>query len=366
LQESRVFKVNFESQGFPSGNPAFYPLVGHFNSFDARLQMVQMLLDLSAIWKWKAGRAGERIAALQEKLAREQVATAAALAYFEAQRAQRAVSAVEADLKLSESLYKLAFDQHQAGVSTGVDVARAETSRAQENLRLIRAQLAVTQADVRLKRVVGLPLDQSTTLPDIPRTVAMDFPAVEKALADALNGRFEIQLAKENVREATDLWQSSKAAYWPTIKAMGDYGFSGNLPSNSARTGSIGGRLDLPIFSGGATHGRTVEDRARRDEAQARYDDISAQVHEDIRLSLQTLTAEIAETRTADQAIGLAQKELKMAKDRFSAGVGDNIQVLNAQTSLARALDDSVDAFARYDTARVNLAAAMGRMQEFK
>ena len=83
-------------------------------------------------------------------------------------------------------------------------------------------------------------------------------------------------------------------------------------------------------------------------------------------LALQTLSAEIEETHTADEAVDLSRKELKMAQDRFSAGVGDNIQVLNAQTALARALDDQVDAFARYDTARVNLAAAVGHMQEFK
>ncbi len=54
----------------------------------------------------------------------------------------------------SGSLFKLARDQHQAGISTGVDVARSETNSAQEQLRLIRAQVAAQQADLRLKRVV--------------------------------------------------------------------------------------------------------------------------------------------------------------------------------------------------------------------
>ena len=87
-----------------------------------------------------------------------------------------------------------------------------------------------------------------------------------------------------------------------------------------------------------------LEESARRKEAEDRYSDTRAQVEEDVRLSLQTLSAEIEETHTADQAVGLSRKELKMAQDRFSAGVGDNIQVLNAQTALARALDDQVDA----------------------
>lgn len=366
VSQSRVFKENLEAQGFPANSPLFAPLLGPFNVFDARLQLAQKLLDMNAFWTMKAGRAGRRIAALQESLAREQVATAAALAYLEAQRSQRAVLAAQADLTLSESLLKLARDQHAAGISTGIDVARAETERAQENLRLIRAQVAVHQADLRLKRVVGLPLEKPISLPDLPRVELTDLPVVDKALGQANHDRFELQIARESYEAAEDALYAAKAQNLPTITALADYGHSGTAIDNTARTGSIGGRLDLPIFTGGTTHGRILEESARRKEAQDRYADTRAQVEEDVRLSLQTLAAEIEETHTADQAVDLSRKELKMAEDRFSAGVGDNIQVLNAQTALARALDDQVDAFARYDTARVNLATALGRAQEFQ
>ena len=194
-QQLHVYKVNLEAQGFSAGGPISNPLLGPFNSFDARLQLAQSLLDLNAFWTMRAGRAGRRIAALQEGLAREQVAAAAALAYLEAQRAQRAVAAAQADLTLSESLLKLARDQHAAGISTGIDVARAETERAQENLRLIRAQVAVYQADLRLKRVVGLPLDKPISLPDLPRVELTGLPPADKALGQANHDRFELQIA---------------------------------------------------------------------------------------------------------------------------------------------------------------------------
>jgi len=363
--QARIFKENLEAQGF-APNPVIDPFLGPYNAFDARLQLVQNLLDLNAYWSARAGRSGRKIAVLQEDLAREQVAAAAALAYLEAQRTQRSVAAAQADVALSESLLKLARDQHAAGVSTGIDVARAETNHAQENLRLIRARVSANEAAVRLKRIAGLPLDQPLALPDIPRQELPGLPPAEKALGLANHDRFELQIARESLQAAQETLRADQAENLPSLTALADYGHSGTTIDNTARTGSISGRLDLPIFSGGATHGRVVEQTARRTEAEDRYRDVLAQVEEDVRLSLQTLTAEIEETRTADQAVDLSQKELKMAKDRFAAGVGDNIQVLNAQTALARALDDQVDAFARYDTARVNLAAALGHMQEFR
>ena len=159
----------------------------------------------------------------------------------------------------------------------------------------------------------------------------------------------------------------TRSQYAPSIQALADYGFSGNTPESTARTGSIGGRLTLPIFTGGDTHGKTVAALAQTDEYwESRYADIRIQVEEDIRLALETLEAEVEETQTADKALSLAKTELKMARDRFAAGVGDNIQLLAAQTSLSRSLDERVDTYARYDTARVNLATALGHVQEFK
>jgi outer membrane protein TolC len=57
---------------------------------------------------------------------------------------------------------------------------------------------------------------------------------------------------------------------------------------------------------------------------------------------------------------------LQMARDRFGAGVGDNIEVVNAQTSLADARDSETNALAQYNAARINLAAALGRAEQFR
>ena len=92
VQEARVFKVNLEAQGFPGDSPLFSPLLGPFNSFDARLTLVQNILDFKSIYHYKLGQAKKRVAELDERLAREQVAAAAALVYLEAQRTRRATS----------------------------------------------------------------------------------------------------------------------------------------------------------------------------------------------------------------------------------------------------------------------------------
>jgi len=78
------------------------------------------------------------------------------------------------------------------------------------------------------------------------------------------------------------------------------------------------------------------------------------------------LKTTVEQVRAADDGVNLALRELEMARDRFSAGVADNLEVINAQTSLADARDAQVMALAQYNAARLNLAAALGRAESFR
>jgi outer membrane protein TolC len=89
-------------------------------------------------------------------------------------------------------------------------------------------------------------------------------------------------------------------------------------------------------------------------------------VEQDVRLALQTLATAAEQVRAAGQALVLAERELQMARDRFAAGLGDNIEVVNAQTSLADARDAQITALTTHTAARINLASATGRVESFR
>src|SRR5260221_14771199 len=102
---------------------------------------------------------------MEEDLAREQVATFASLAYLESMRADRAVAAAQTNVTLAQALLKLAQDQRDAGVATGVDVTRAETRLAAEQVRLSRAETDSEQGCLLLQRTAGLPLGSTLPVP---------------------------------------------------------------------------------------------------------------------------------------------------------------------------------------------------------
>jgi outer membrane protein TolC len=356
--------LGFQPGTFPGFTKTF---IGPFNNFDARARLVQTIFNLSAIRNYQAGRAGVRVAELQEELAREQVASFTALNYLEALRADRAVAAAQANVELAQALLKLAQDQRNAGVATGVDVTRAQVRLAQEQVRLAQAQTNSEQARINLQRIIGVPLESPLTLTDQLRFTDEPLPAIDTLVTQAGQSRREIRIAEEQLR-TTDLERRAvRDEYLPSIEFVGDYGVSGITPTNTdlpTRRAAI--QLNVPIFNGGLTRGRLSVATSRQRQAELELGNVRGQVEADVRLALSTLRTAAAQVRAADESVQLAERELEMSRDRFRAGVADNLEVVNAQTSLSDARDAQIAALAQYNAARLNLAAALGRAESFR
>jgi TolC family type I secretion outer membrane protein len=356
--------LGFRPGTFPGFNTSF---IGPFNNFDARAMLVQNIFDLSAIRNYQSSQKGVRIAEFRQRLAREQVAEATALTYLETLRSERNVSAAQANVTLAEALLKLAQDQRNAGVATGTDVTRAETRLAQERVDLFQAQTTAEQARLNLQRVIGVPLGSPLVLSDQLTFTAEALPQVDSAVSDALSHRAEVLISEAQVSMFELERKSVKDEYLPSLQFRGDYGVSGITPTDTALpTRRAAVQVNVPIFNGGLTQGRLTVATSRARQAELQLGSVRGQVEQDVRLAISTLRTSVERVRAAEDAVRLAERELEMSRDRFRAGVADNLEVINAQTSLANARAAQVQALAVYNAARLNLAAALGRAETFR
>ena len=356
--------LGFQPGTIPGFNSTF---LGPFKNFDARLLLRQSAFDLSAIRNYEAGKAGVRVAELQESLAREEMASRTGLSYLEALRADRSVVAAQANVELAQALLQLAQDQRNAGVATGVDVTRAQTRLAEQQVGLAEAQTESEQARLNLQRLIGLPLGSALTLTDQLRFVEEPLPSVETAVTQAAQDRREIQLAEEENRVSQLEAKAARSEHLPSLEIVGDYGASGITPERfDLPTRRVAVQLNVPIFNGGLTQGRVTAAASRQRQTELSLANVRGQVEEDVRLALTTLRTAAVQVRAADETVTLAQRELEMSRDRFKAGVADNLEVITAQTSLANARVSQVTALAQHNAARLNLAAALGRAESFK
>jgi outer membrane protein TolC len=186
-------------------------------------------------------------------------------------------------------------------------------------------------------------------------------------VAQAAHDRREIQVAEEENRAAQREAQAARAEHLPSLEVNGNYGPSGITPSSfDLPTRRIAVQLNVPIFNGGLTQGRVTAAASRERQTELILADVRGQVEEDVRLALTTLRTAAVQVRAAEESVTLAQRELEMSRDRFRAGVADNLEVITAQVSLANARVAQVTALAQYNAARLNLAAALGRAETFR
>lgn len=357
--------VNLKAQGIQF--PGLPPLIGPFNSFDARIRLTQSVFNAAALRSRDASLAAIDAAQAQERAARQQLAASTALGYVEALRSARTVDAARANVKLARSLLDLARDQRTAGVATGVDVARAESSVAQLEVALAQARTGAEQAQLQLRRVTGLSLATPLALSDPLRYQAERAPPVDAAVAFALQHREEPHALGNVLRQRQLEVSAARAERYPSLDLTADVGASGATPTkDDYATRTIGMRLSVPVFNGGLIDARVDAAASRAREAELQLRDASRQVEEDVRLAVSTLETADEQVRSAEVALELAQRLLRLARDRFASGVADNLEVLDAQTSLVNARYNRVAALGAWNVARINLAGALGRAEDFR
>lgn len=374
FQQNRT--LNLRAQGITfggdntNGQPPPFTIptfVGPFNTFDARVSFAQTIFNLASIRDYRSGRAGVRAAELQVPLAREQVAAAVAIAYLTVLRAERETESTRADLDLAASLLKLALDQRTAGIATGIDVVRAETRVAQQQLALSQSEANIEQARLDLQRLIGVPQGSALALTDQLRFTNDIAPNADAVVREALDNRYEIKIAEATLDQRRLERKARAADQYPELSAFGDYGESGNTPSQNDRpTRAYGVRLSINVFDGGLTRGRREVAASQERLADLQLGNTRGQIEEDARQALVALRTATQQVRTTDEQFRLSEREVQLARDRFRAGLGDNIEVINAQTALTLARANQTAALAQYNAARVNLAAALGRAVSFR
>jgi outer membrane protein TolC len=182
--------ANLAAEGLTSavfpGVPAF---IGPFRVFDARLRMQASLFNLASIRGYQAARYGVQLAERQRQLIEEQVAAATSMAYIEVLEAGQSVEAAQANVELARSLLDLAVNQRKAGIATGLDVVRADTRLAGQQVRLAQVKTNLDTARLNLFRLIGSPLGAPTLPADAMRFDPQPLPDTSAAIARALATR---------------------------------------------------------------------------------------------------------------------------------------------------------------------------------
>lgn len=344
--------------------PSLPRVIGPFNYFDMRAYLTQSLFNWNYIQKERAAAENLKAAEYSYKDARELVVLVAGNAYLRAIAGGARVETAEAQVMTAQTLYNRAVDQQKAGVIPAIDALRSQVELQSRQQQLISARNDFAKQKLTLARVIGLPLGQEFTLTDKAPYEALAPPTLDEALKRAYASRSDYKAALAQARSAELSRRAATAEHYPSLDMEGDYGAIGVNPGISNGTFHVGGTINIPIFEGGKAHADVLQAEATLRQAKARLADVRGQIDNDVRNALLDLNAAADQVEVARSSVDLAEQTLGQAQDRFAAGVTDNLEVVQAQESVASAHENYISSLYAHNLAKVELARSVGNAEQ--
>ena len=355
-------QLNLAAFGF-TGIEGVNPVIGPFGLFDARAFLSQTLLDFRARDNARAASHETQAARLSYQDARDTVALVVASLYLQTLHAAGLIDSAQVQVQAAQALYDQAVEFKKAGTVPAIDVLRAQVELQSQRQRLIVLRNGLEKLKLRLGRAIGLPDGQAIELTDrIPRTPAVA-PPIDEALKTAYASRSDYQSLAARVKAAEFTRRAASAGRWPSINFQGNYGVLGQSIVQNHGTFTATVSLDMPVFDGGRIKGEEIQADAALQQQRDQLAELRGRIAVEVRSASLDLKAAADAVEVASSAVELSHQQLAQARDRFAAGVTNNLEVVQAQEAVAHADESYIFSLYSFNLAKADLARAVGGIE---
>ena len=241
--------------------------------------------------------------------------------------------------------------QYNVGLVASSDVLAAKTNLADSETNLVKAQNSANLAEASLNQVIAYPVQTAINTAEHDLQYKPYNVTLEQAKAYALLHRSALVKSALDVKSAEEAVKSAKSGYLPTVavKAGRGYADPDGYFGTSTKSWSVGAIASWSLWDGGATQNAIKKANAQLEQAKeanlATVDAVLLAVQKAY-LNLRSAEQTIQSTQTA---VAQGQESFRIATLRYRAGVGTNLDVLDAETKLTDARNNYVQALYNYN-----------------
>ncbi len=358
----QVHRVNLQTAiGFSF--PGFAQHVGPFYVAQAGVNFDAPVFDLTLWRRYRSSQIGVDASRAQETTVREQFVQLVVSQYLGTQRAAADVEASQSRVNLAQALYDLAADLQKNGVGTGIDTLRANVELQNEKQRLIVSTTEVETSLYGLARLLNIDPHRRLELADQVSFFETPQVSPDQTLERAYASRPELrQIVRQEERAELDR-KAAADQRLPRLSLNGYWLQQGLTPASTIPVYEYQASLDFPIFTGGRIQAQREQADLAYRQLKQQEQDLRNAIAQEVKTALAQVESARNEVTVANLGLDLARQEVDQARDRFRAGVANNIEVITAQNELARANDNRIAALYRYNIARADLAHSVGQME---
>lgn len=241
--------------------------------------------------------------------------------------------------------------QYNVGLVASSDVLAAKTNLADSETNLVKAQNSANLSEASLNQVIAYPVQTSITTAERDLQYKPYNVTLEQAKAYAILHRSALVKSAMVVKEAEEALKKAKSGYLPTIGVETGRGYADpdGYFGTSNKSWHIGAQASWSLWDGGATQNKVKVANDSLEKAKeanlAIVDAVLLEVQKAY-LNLRSAEQTIQSTQTA---VAQGQESFRIATLRYRAGVGTNLDVLDAETKLTTARNNYVQALYNYN-----------------
>jgi outer membrane protein, multidrug efflux system len=310
---------------------------------------------------------GAFIGVTQEDLRDIKISLTAELArsYFELRGAQEQLAVAARNAENQRRTFDLTRERLQAGRGTAFDTERAQAQLSTTLASIPDLEARVRQAQYQVGVLVGQPpavvaaqLEKPAPLPDFPELPAFSPPD------SVVRQRPDVAAAERQLALQRALVGAAKADYLPRLTVGGTAGWTTTEFSDLGGTGTwryaVGPVITWPLLNLGRIKARVDQSTAQRSEAEAQYDATVLRALQDVESSLVRYRTARARLDRLREAADASERAANLARLRFTGGVADFLQVLDAERTQLEAQDRLAQSRTDAATAYASLYKSLG------
>jgi len=343
--------------GFP---PNLIHTIVKVNTTSAQFSVDQVLINLPDFLLYGAARSATTVSQMNLLNVRGGVVEAVGLQYLAALADQAQIANAQALVTADQDLLRHATDSHNAGVGTNLDVLRAHVQLDNDQQALVKDQNAFAKDKIALNRLMGLPAEQELTLTDtVPYAELTELP-LDQAKTVAYSRRKDLLALNAQLVVAH---RAHRAVAWERLPQIGFNGYYGVLGETHGLYHGVfaaQGVLKIPIFEEARFRGENEVAAAAEAGTSRQIESLKVTIDAQIRAAMLDVQSSSELVKVAQSNVDLATQALSDTRDRYAAGVDDDLPVVQAQAQLEAAQSQLIATQFAYNKAKLDLARNTG------
>jgi outer membrane protein TolC len=364
---STANEINLAALGFKPQSLAAFGLppnaihtIVKVDTTSAQISVDQALINLPDFFLYGAARRATTVSQMNVLNVRGGVVEAVGLQYLAALADQAQIANAQALVTADQELLRQASASHDAGVGTNLDVLRSRVELENEQQTLVKAQNAFAKDKIALNRLIGAPADQDFVLVDsVPYADLAELP-LDQAKVIAYSRRKDLLALQAEQVVARRARRAVAMERLPQLGFNGYYGVLGETHGLYHGVFVAQGVLKIPIFEEGRFRGESELAGASEAGIARQIDSLKVTIDAQIRVAMLDVQSASELVKVARSNVDLATQALSDTRDRYAAGVDDDLPVVQAQAQLQAAQSQLIATEFAYNKAKLDLARNTG------